>query len=210
MIKVGQLLRDERVRRGLTIEEISKATKIRTNFLSAIEKGEYRNLPSSAYAQGFVRNYVEFLGLPKRETMAWFRREFDEKALYKVLPDGFARQQDIPMQRIRVQQTVIIIGALLFTLVAYLTFQYRYAIVNPPLSIDEPKEGKIVTGDAVEVVGDTDPNATIFVNDNAVSVDKDGGFTKQLDVFEGQTTITVKAVNRFGKETVVERHIQVK
>ena len=52
MIRVGQLLRDERVRKRLTIEEVAKATKIRTNFLSAIEKGEYKKLPSSAYAQG--------------------------------------------------------------------------------------------------------------------------------------------------------------
>ncbi len=49
MITAGQKLYEERIRRGLTLEEIARATKIRSSFLSAIEKGEYKKLPSSAY-----------------------------------------------------------------------------------------------------------------------------------------------------------------
>jgi len=43
MLHVGEKLREERTRKGHTLEEISKATKIRLSFLQAIEKGEYKS-----------------------------------------------------------------------------------------------------------------------------------------------------------------------
>jgi len=64
MVNVGEKLYEERVKKGHTLEEVSKATKIRASFLLAIEKGEYKKLPSGTYVHGFVRNYARFLGLP--------------------------------------------------------------------------------------------------------------------------------------------------
>ena len=62
----------------------------------------------------------------------------------------------------------------------------------------------------VKIQGTTDPNATVFVNGEAVSVDEGGNFQKELSVFPGKTTITIKAVNSFGKQTVIKRDILVK
>ena len=89
MIRAGQKLRDERQRRGLTLSEISNATKIKVEFLSAIEKGEYEKLPSASYAHGFVGNYAKFLDFEEEEILALFRREFDGKKVYKVLPEDW-------------------------------------------------------------------------------------------------------------------------
>jgi len=93
MVPVGQRLQRERIQKKLTIEDVAKATKIKAVFLAAIEKGEYTKLPSPAYAQGFVRNYASYLGLPKGEITALFKREFDEKKAYKVLPDSLAKRE---------------------------------------------------------------------------------------------------------------------
>ena len=109
MIKVGQRLKEIRLRKGLSIEQVSNGTKIRPQFITAIEKGEYQKLPSPTYAQGFVRNYAEFLGAPKRETLALFRREFDEEQAYRVLPQGFSKQKDFPVTKIRIQKAVFVI-----------------------------------------------------------------------------------------------------
>ena len=85
MIRLGQRLREVRIGKGISLEEVSRATKIKIAFLSAIEDGMYEKLPSSSYAQGFVKNYVQFLGFSEREAMALFRREFDEKRIFKVV-----------------------------------------------------------------------------------------------------------------------------
>ena len=87
MTRVGEKLYEERIKKGYTLEEVSKATKIKVHFLQAIEKGDYKKLPSGTYAQGFVKNYAGFLKLPEHEMLALFKREYDEEKL-KVIHEG--------------------------------------------------------------------------------------------------------------------------
>ena len=47
---------------GLTLDEISDATKIHRRFLEAIEEGRLERLPGLVYAKGFVRNYLSYIG----------------------------------------------------------------------------------------------------------------------------------------------------
>lgn len=208
MIRVGQKLEEERLRRGLALQEVSEATKIREEFLSAIEKGDYKKLPSASYAQGFVKNYAKFLEMPEKETLALFRREFDEKKEFKVLPEGLVSPSGFSLRRFKMSFAAILVVLLL--LIGYIVFQYRYAIISPPLKISFPPEASVVSSSTVIVLGKTDPSSTIFVGDEQVSVNQDGTFKKEISVFPGKTTITVKAVNRFGKQTILDRHIMVK
>lgn len=209
MIRVGQKLKEVRLAKGLTLEDVAKATKIKVAFLQAIEKGEYKKLPTSAYAYGFVKNYGTFLGLSAKETLPLFRREFDEKKAYSVLPEGFA-QENIPItRRIPMQRTLLIGGLFFLCLFGYILFQYKYAFMSPTLSIDAPKENQVFSKTDIVVSGKADPNATVYINTVPVAVDESGDFKKTISVFPGKETITVKAVSRFGKENVMERHIEV-
>src|SRR3989338_9320940 len=174
MVKAGQRLKSQRLKNGLTIEDISKGTKIKVSFLSAIENAEYSRLPSGTYAFGFVRNYAKFVGLPEKEILALFRREYDEENMVKVLPDGLSKEDDFPIYRIRFSQTVKIVILVFVVLVGYILFQYRYAIINPPLKVLEPEEGKVFSSQTINVVGKTDANASIFINDDPVSIDGNG------------------------------------
>jgi len=209
MVRVGQRLRAERIKKGLTLEEVSKATKIKSSFLLAIEKGEYDKLPPATYAQGFVRNFASFLGIPEREILALFRREYVEEKVVRVLPEGLLKREDFPLKRFRLQQTAKLIIFVFIILVSYILFQYRYAIIDPPLKIDSPKEGAVVSSQTITVAGSTDPNASLFVNNDSVSLDNKGNFKKVITVFTGKTTIAIKVINYFGRETVLERHIDV-
>lgn len=209
MIKLGTLLKQQRLKRKLSLEEVAKETKIKLIFLDALEKGDYERLPSPAYAKGFVTNYATYLGLPRTEIVALFRREFDEKKAYKVLPDSLTKQETFPLKRFRVQQSLFFIGAALLLFLGYLLFQYRAAFFAPSLTVSEPKQGATVT-DEVMVKGKTDREATVLVNEKAVSLETDGSFSKKLILFPGDTTITVQAKNRFGKETTIQRHVIVK
>ena len=123
MVRLGQLLHQQRLRRKLSLEEVARGTKIKETFLAAIERGEYHKLPSPAYAKGFVINYATYLGLPRTEVTALFRREFDEKRAYKVLPDSLTKQS-FPARHIKFQESILIIGLLviLFSFRSYWLF----------------------------------------------------------------------------------------
>lgn len=210
MVRAGERLYEERIKRGYTLEEVSKATKIRSSFLSDIEKGEYKKLPSGTYAHGFVRNYAKFLGLPEDELLALFKREYDEEKFLKVLPEGLLRKDDLPLKRIKFAQTFKVLILVFFVLLVYIIFQYRFAIFNPPLNVSSPKENSIISSQTILVIGKTDPNSTIFINNETASLDNDGSFKKTINVFPGRAKITIKAVNNFGRTTIKERNIEVK
>ena len=209
MVKLGQRLHKQRLQKKLTLEEIAKETKIKAVFLAAIEKGEYHKLPSPAYAKGFVQNYASYLGLPKTETIALFKREFDEKKAYKVLPDSLTKTDEFPLRRIKIQQSLLLVGGLLILFFGYLLFQYRFAFLPPSLSVSSPKQGAVVSQD-VTITGKTDSEATVLVNNEPVSLTSDGSFTKRLTLFPGKSEIVIISKNRFGKETVVKREVEVK
>lgn len=210
MIRAGQKLRDERQSRGLSLSQVSESTKIKVEFLEAIEKGDYHKLPSSSYAYGFVRNYTRFLKIAEKEILPLFRREFDAEKVYKVLPEGLVGQKEIPLKRFKIKQAVILIVLLFVLLFGFIIFQYRYAFINPPITLFNPSEMSVLTSSTILVLGKTDPNSTITVNDEQVSVNGDGTFKKEITGFPGKATITIKAVNRFGKQTTIERHVVIK
>ncbi len=208
MVRAGQLLHKARTKKKLTLEDIEEDTKIKAVFLAAIEKGDYSQLPP-AYAQGFVKNYAEYLGLASGQVLALFRREFDEKNAYKVLPDALTKTEEFAFNRVRIQQSILVIAILLIGLFGYLLFQYRSAFLPPSLSISSPKRGSVVSKDFV-VKGRADSNATVSVNNEPVSMSDSGEFSKQLTLFSGKATLVIRAQNRFGKEAVVKREVIVK
>lgn len=207
MVHVGQRLYETRVRLGWSLDDVAKATKIKRVFLEAIEQGHYDQLPSSAYAQGFVSNYAVFLGLPKREVLALFRREFNAEKQMAVLPEGLPRGE-FSIKRVRIHQGVIAVFLLLLLIGAYIGFQFRSVFFSPPLTVTVPLEGDHVVS-PFTLHGKTDSLSTVFVNQDSVATGKDGIFSKKVELFPGKNTVTVRAVNRFGKETVVERHVDV-
>lgn len=209
MISVGQKFREERIRLGLSVEDVAKATKIRPSFITAIERGEYHKIPSPQYAKGFVRNYAEFLNLPTKEMLALFRREFDAEKNIKVLPEPYTRQKTIPVKRTKFQFTLFFLAALLILLSGFLLYQYRSAFLSPALSIESPKDDVVSASDVI-VIGNSEPSASVTVNGTPVALDSDGNFRKTITVFPGETIITIRAKNRLGKESVIEKKVTVK
>ncbi len=60
---LGERLSQARRKKGLSLEEAAAATKIKMEYLRALEAEEYAALPSPAYARGFLKIYAHLLGL---------------------------------------------------------------------------------------------------------------------------------------------------
>ena len=63
----GEELRREREIRGISLKEISDATKISKRFLDALERNDHRTLPAPVFTRGFVREYARYVGLNAEE-----------------------------------------------------------------------------------------------------------------------------------------------
>lgn len=72
MESVGEFFRHVRETKGLTIDEVASKTRIRTDFLKALEEGNFAKLPDQVFAKGFVRTYARSLGLDEDDAMNRF------------------------------------------------------------------------------------------------------------------------------------------
>jgi cytoskeleton protein RodZ len=75
MKRVGQILKEERERRQISLSEIAIATKVNVKFLQAIEDGNLSILPQKTFLRGFVRAYARHLGIDVEGVLEAFQEE---------------------------------------------------------------------------------------------------------------------------------------
>jgi cytoskeletal protein RodZ len=70
---LGQLLKEARKEKGITLEQLEETTKIRRRYLEAIEDGDYHVLPGNFYVRAFIKSYAEAVGLDPNEVLRMYR-----------------------------------------------------------------------------------------------------------------------------------------
>jgi cytoskeletal protein RodZ len=73
---IGPTLREARLRQGKSIEEASRDTRIRADYLQALERESFGAFVGDVYARGFLRTYSGYLGLDSNEMLTEFNRQF--------------------------------------------------------------------------------------------------------------------------------------
>lgn len=95
MQTVGEVLRNEREKKGMTVKDIEAATHIRALYISAIEDGDYHVLPGEVYLKGFIRNYANLLGLDSAAILVLYKESLKPPVPEPVVP------QETPEEGIR-------------------------------------------------------------------------------------------------------------
>ena len=210
MKSVGFILRDTRQKKGILLEDVEKATKIRRKFLEAIENDDYTLIPSLAYAKGFVKNYSEFLGLDSAVILAFFRRQSRDVSKTSLLPKKSFEANHSLFQLTPGRFLMLLLGVCTILFLSYFIVQYRRLQQPPGLRIEKPEKEKVVEDRKVDVLGSTDLDATVTVNGVSVLVRSDGKFFDQVTLTPGVNTITITATSRFGKSTTIIRKVGLK
>ena len=66
---IGQRLKAAREEQRLTLEKVFEATRIRAQYLQALEEDDLSVMPSPVQARGYLRNYAEYLGLDVEQVL---------------------------------------------------------------------------------------------------------------------------------------------
>ncbi len=207
MKTVGSILKEARIAKNLTLTDVEKVTKIRAKFLDAIEQDAYQLLPSPIYAKGFVKNYGEYLGLDSSRVMAFFRRQTIDIKRSSLLPN---KSEDIGSKGLRITPgsfIAFVVGAFILVFLIYFGLQYQKLYMPPTLAVTTPVQESIVKEKKLDILGTTNPDATVIVNGISVTVRSDGNFFTQITVEPGVNTITILATSRYGKTTTVTRKV---
>jgi transcriptional regulator with XRE-family HTH domain len=100
---IGQKLQRARSLRKLSLDDASRATKIRGRQLADLERDEYSNFPNLAYAKGFLISYGKFLNVDVRPYLDAFEDSntfgLDNYQYLSEVPLGVYRATRRPTRR---------------------------------------------------------------------------------------------------------------
>lgn len=101
MNSIGETLRRERLRQNLSLEEVSRETRIGLKFLQAIEAEDFTKLPGGVFARSFVRQYARLVGLDEEEMAAEVQRRFQPvPAPPEEKPGRIAQEPQIELPKV--------------------------------------------------------------------------------------------------------------
>ncbi|MDH4185454.1 MAG: helix-turn-helix domain-containing protein, partial [Nitrospira sp.] len=145
MESIGEFFRQVRETKGLTIDEVASKTRIRTDFVKALEDGNFAKLPDQVFARGFVRSYARSLGLDEEDAIHRF-----------VQSAGAFYDKQVERERLKVRQAeeerkrqanrkavAIAIGIAIFTLIFLLSREQSSLVVrrsNSDIPSSSPKQ----------------------------------------------------------------------
>jgi cytoskeletal protein RodZ len=70
MESVGQFLRRQRQAKRMSIEEISRATRVPASSVERIEADRFDELPGEVFVRGFIRSYARAVGVAPEDVLA--------------------------------------------------------------------------------------------------------------------------------------------
>jgi cytoskeletal protein RodZ len=207
---VAEAIREARVEKSISLKEAAKATGISQKYLEAIERADWQKLPAGVYGKNFLREYGIFLGLKAGELIALYEQQSTPSKENKK--DLFSKQVVnlrcfISIPKLAKSFLVVFIVAICFF---YLIICLKNVVAPPSLSLSSPSDNMITAKKTVDFIGNSEPEAQISINGNAILSDSSGFFSKKINLKEGVNTITIVAKKKYGSETVIKRQILVK
>lgn len=75
MTELGTRLKEARLSKGYSLDDLQEITKIQKRYLMAIEEGNYSMMPGSFYVRAFIKQYAEAVGLNADEVLETYKSE---------------------------------------------------------------------------------------------------------------------------------------
>jgi len=212
---LGETLRLQREKKGITLDQAAADTRIREKFLKALEDGDYQSLPGAVYTKGFLRNYAQYLDLDADESVAVFHSERGTVA--PDAPRTFRPMRPV-MRRSLIFTPVVLVpvfviaGIVLFF--GYLYYQFTSFAVAPALDVFDPSTDAIAQQSQFVLKGHTVPTGKVTIQvfpgpETVADVRPaaDGTFSATIDLTLGSNHVIVEVLDQSGKVSRVNRNI---
>ena len=211
---IGKKLKNAREGKAYSIDEVSSSTKIRSEYIKAIEEDNFTKFDSHVYAKGFIKNYALFLDLDPEPMIALYRRDYEnlnEKRKVKQINEttevkknnvGIYIKNNITKRRISYSifslMIIVISGSLLLFLQT--TFTPPFLKITSP-EIEENDEYEKISTDkkSLRISGETNPNTLIKVNEEPVPLKPGNTFeTDFLPLTSENNIVVIEAQSPLG------------
>lgn len=207
---LGKILSRKRKRMKLSILEVEMATKIRSKYLIALEQDDWFSLPAHTYTKGFVSRYAKFLGLDQVKIMKCYR---EERINFTNTTNLINPTSKLEEKRFLITPKVVIpsvIGLALVAIFSFIIYQVYGFAAAPALVLTSPDNNSVYENELIDIRGVTDGEASVYINDEEITVSSEGKFVREFKLHSGVNVIEVRAVNKAEKEKSITYTVEYK
>ncbi len=207
--RVCMKLKEAREKSFLSLDELSRQTKISKKHLIALEECRFEDIPyASVYQKNFLKKYAEILNLPVDDILNQFVEE-------EVSPHKKEEKVNKEIHRKKFQNLpsllrLIFTLAIVLSLVAYIGWQIQTLIKPPELILFSPENGLVTADYELTIRGQTNQEAKIYINGLEITSTGDGQFSEVITLSPGVNTINISAKKKNGKTTEITRYVVFK
>jgi len=137
MQSLGAYLRELRLAKGLSLDEVARTSRVSQRYLEALETDALDRLPAPVFTRGFVRAYCQALREPPDEALARYRELLGE-SLTPVPPETPARSIESRSRGPVLVSLVLLIVLGLSLFILTLSLQSRPQKATTPVAISAP------------------------------------------------------------------------
>ncbi|MCS6956769.1 MAG: helix-turn-helix domain-containing protein [Patescibacteria group bacterium] len=201
MLTVAEILKNQRLKKGLTLDDIEKKTKIRKRYIEAIEKNQWSVFSSKIYIVGILKNYSKILDLDEKKILAFFRRDYEKKEEVKF-------KKQISSKYLNSETRIFFRNIIIFFFL-FFSFYFGYQLYlyfSPPkATILSPKETIFKREEKIKIVGKTNIETSVFIFGQRVYPNKEGIFEYDFPLQEGDNKLIIELVGANGKKAKIEK-----
>ena len=141
MADIGDKLRSAREAKGLSIEDIEKATKIQGRYLTAIEQDDFDKLPGDFYVRAFIRQYAQVVGLDGKQLLSEYHNDIPQAEPEEYVEDSIDNKSEEVSKTTSnkkkiwkeyLPRIIVGVGIILAVLVCYMVYAHFSASDNQP------------------------------------------------------------------------------
>ncbi|MCI0346808.1 MAG: helix-turn-helix domain-containing protein [Chloroflexi bacterium] len=220
-LTLGERLVAARERKGVDLYRAERDTKIRMRYLTALERGDDRDLPGAVYTKGFLRNYATYLGLDPDEILRQWRKEHGEfvQSTVVVAPPRPLVQQP---RALTFSPSVVVAALMTLGVIAfgvYLSLQLLRFARPPLLTVTHPPIATITESESATeylLQGRSSPGATISVSTPGrdqpyrATTLADGSWSVSVELRRGENLFDITATDpETGKQAEEPRQVVI-
>lgn len=208
---LGEKLKKVRLGKNWELNKAAEETRIQMRYLSALETANYNDIPGEIYIKNFIRSYSARLGIDPELSLKLYEKEkhiIEHKKFNSCLNEmkaGAFFEQLIKPSAIKISAVCLVV----FFVLGYLGLSVYKTIAAPALLISYPEDNIETREFTISVIGKSDPEARVIINNEGVLLNEGGGFIENIQLREGLNLISASASGKHGRTRKIIRHILV-
>ena len=198
-----EILKEERLKNDLSLDQVSFKTQIATKYLEAFENGTYEKLPGEIYNKQFIKKLAKVFSLSETKLLNIYQAEKNAQLTFKEI-----QPKKTPPKKILTWLSPKVIRSSIITILIVACFTYLGLevknIFSPPLlDIISPTSQTITHETTIQIKGQTEPEAILTINNQEILPQTDGSFIESVDLTMGLNIFDISAKKKHSKANTV-------